>query len=37
MNVATGTRISLNQLFASMRDAIGSRLDRRTARRGTAT
>ena len=27
VNVATGTRISLNQLFASMRDAIGSRLE----------
>jgi nucleoside-diphosphate-sugar epimerase len=27
VNVATGTRISLNQLFAAMRDAIGSRLE----------
>ena len=27
VNIATGTRISLNQLFASMRDAIGSRLE----------
>ena len=27
VNVATGTRISLNQLFASMRDAVGSRLE----------
>ena len=27
INVATGTRISLNRLFVSMRDAIGSRLE----------
>ena len=27
INVATGTRISLNRLFASMRDTIGSRLE----------
>ena len=27
INVATGTRISLNQLFTSMRDTIGSRLE----------
>jgi nucleoside-diphosphate-sugar epimerase len=27
INVATGTRISLNRLFASMRDTVGSRLE----------
>jgi nucleoside-diphosphate-sugar epimerase len=27
VNVATGTSISLNQLFASMREIVGSRLD----------
>jgi nucleoside-diphosphate-sugar epimerase len=27
VNVATGTRISLNKLFATMRDAVGSRLE----------
>src|SRR5688572_2965317 len=27
VNVATGTRISLNQLFASMRELVGSRVD----------
>ena len=27
INVATGTRISLNQLFASMRDALGSKVE----------
>ena len=27
VNVATGTRISLNQLFASMRETFGSRLE----------
>ena len=27
VNVATGTRISLNQLFATMREIVGSRLD----------
>ena len=27
VNVATGTSISLNRLFASMRDLLGSRLD----------
>ena len=37
VNVATGTRISLNQLFVSMRDAIGSRWNLVKARRGMVT